>query len=169
MSKEEFIVWALKFGKIIKDEDLWHEFISRIQKKRLISEESTDNIEMNDNKENADDNNKNIEELILSIKDISQEIESFVTELFLKNNNDNDNNESHVNSLPPLLLFHEMEWNYMIKLIKFWLKESEYKLILIKEKSTLSISQNQNTFKFCSIHRINNNHYLYKLLNHLSI
>ncbi|ORX55527.1 hypothetical protein BCR36DRAFT_410443 [Piromyces finnis] len=163
MSKDEFIVWTIRFGKIIKDEDLWNKFNSWIQEKKRFPEEtsSTINTEIyNKNYKKGTNENENIFE-----RDDFEVFESFMSELLLQYINNNDTIQT--NTIPPLLLFYEKEWDYLIKLIIQWLKESEFKLILLKEKTIQSLSNNL-IHKFVSIHRINNDNYLNKLLNELT-
>jgi len=144
MSREEFILWTLKFGKIIKDENLWQEFIpwllnKDISEKRSSKETIQENKETSNNYPTGNHHENNLYQQIpknlktkLENDDISQDlIESFFYELLEKNNI--LVSEEQIKSTCPLLLFHEKEWYHILKLITYWLKESEYKVMKINK------------------------------------
>ncbi|ORY81143.1 hypothetical protein LY90DRAFT_664357, partial [Neocallimastix californiae] len=195
MTREEFIFWVLKNGKIVKDEDLWQNFIIWIKQKKLNKKEnnnlqstnSNDNILIKDKNDNnylndieinlnnnnnnnenliteiINDNNKKdkneleykIEKIKLDLEDeennaYSEVIEIFIDEMIVQKSKHGEDKSFSLSFFT--LLFHEDEWNQIIKLVTSWLKESQFKLLLLKEKSTLSYN---TIFKYLSIHIIN--------------
>jgi len=121
MTKEEFIVWILKFGKIVKDEELWQAFIIWFEKNEKSEEIENKNDHERENRKSTDHFSlSDKQKLKLENKDYTEEIKIFLHEvLFIENNQSENSTKTPITPIPIIqtLFFHEKEWNQILKLI----------------------------------------------------